>query len=91
MTVQLAVATFVHTVFINVPANMEARARRINMCLLFTNRKLPSIHSESVPRSTSKTSTYSYAEIKKKLKHILNRKRNVAQKIELSILLTFIQ
>ena len=28
----------------------------------FTNRKLPSIHSESVPRSKSKASTYSYAE-----------------------------
>ena len=27
----------------------------------FTNRKLPSIHSESVPRSRSIASTYSYA------------------------------
>ena len=30
------------------------------MDILFTDRKLPSIHSESVPRSRSKASTYSY-------------------------------
>ena len=32
------------------------------MDILFTNIKLPSIHSEPVPRSRSKVSTYSYAE-----------------------------
>ena len=32
------------------------------MGILFTNRKLPSFHSESVPRSGSKASIYSYAE-----------------------------
>ena len=45
-------------------ANMAAGARRINMGILFTNRKLPLIHSESEPRSRSKASTYSYAEKK---------------------------
>ena len=32
------------------------------MSILFTNRKLRSIHSESVPRRRSKASTYSDAE-----------------------------
>ena len=32
------------------------------MCILFTYRKLSSIHSESVTTSRSKTCTYSYAE-----------------------------
>ena len=31
------------------------------MGILFTNHKLPTIQSESVPRSRSKASTYSYA------------------------------
>ena len=30
------------------------------MDILFTNRKLPSIHSESVPRSRQNASTYRY-------------------------------
>ena len=34
----------------------------INMGILFTNRKLPSIHSEPVQRSRWKANTYSYAE-----------------------------
>ena len=37
---------------------MAAGARRINMGILFTNHKLLSIHSESVPRSRSKASMY---------------------------------
>ena len=36
------------------------------MDILFTSRKLPSIHSESVPRSMSKTSTHSYTATPKK-------------------------
>ena len=32
--------------------------------ILFTNHKLPSIHSESLPRSRSKASTDSYAKKK---------------------------
>ena len=57
----LAVGALVNGVFIIMPANMAAGARRINTSILFTNRKLPSIHSESVPRSSSKGCTYSYA------------------------------
>ena len=38
---------------------MAAGASRINMCILFTNHKSPSIHSESAPRR-SKARTYSY-------------------------------
>ena len=44
---------------------MAAGARRINIGILFTNRKLPSIHSESVPRSRPKLPkavAFSYAE-----------------------------
>ena len=45
---------------------MAAGARRINMCIFFffflTNRKLPLIHSVSVPRSRSKARAFSYAE-----------------------------
>ena len=41
---------------------MAAWARWINMGILFTNGKLPSIHSESVPRSRAKAVTYRYAE-----------------------------
>ena len=62
MTVRLAVAALVNGVFIKVQANMAARARRINMGILFTNRKLHSIHSESLPRSRSKGSAFSDAE-----------------------------
>ena len=35
-------------------------SRRINKSILFTNRKLPSIHSESIQKSRSKANTYSY-------------------------------
>ena len=50
MRVPLAVAVFVNSVFINGQENVAA-ARRINMGKLFTNNKLHSINSESVPRS----------------------------------------
>ena len=64
MRVRLAIAAFVNSVFIrmHMQANMAAGACRINMSILFTNKKLPSLHSESIPRSRSKASTYSYAE-----------------------------
>ena len=62
MRVRLAVAALVNSVFTYVQANMAAEARWINMGILFTNRKLPSIHSESVPKIRSKPSTYSYTE-----------------------------
>ena len=45
-----------------VQTNMAAGARRINMDTLFTNRKLRSIHSVSVPRSRSNARAFSYAE-----------------------------
>ena len=35
------------------------------MAIHITNRKLPTIHSESVPRSRSKARTYSYMDKKK--------------------------
>ena len=63
MRVRLGVAALANSVFINVHANKAALAHKINTCILFTNRKLPSIHSESVPQSSSKASTYSHAEI----------------------------
>ena len=63
MRVRLAVAELVNSVFINGHANMVAGDRRVNMGIIYTNRKLLSIHSESVPRSTSKANTYSYVEI----------------------------
>ena len=47
MRVQLAVATQVNDVFINVQANMAAGTHRINMGILFNNRLLHSIHSVS--------------------------------------------
>ena len=64
MRVRFAVATLVNTcsVLINVQANMAAGARRMNTGILFTNRKLRLIHSESVPRIRSKASTYRHAE-----------------------------
>ena len=65
MKVRLAVAALVNSVFINEPANTAVGTCQINMGILFTNSKLLSIHSESVPRSRSKVSKYSYA---KKLK-----------------------
>ena len=46
--VLLAVATLVNNEFINVQENM---ACRIKTGILFTNGKLPLIHSESVPTS----------------------------------------
>ena len=57
MEVRLAVAALVKTVCINIQANMAKGACRINMGIPFTNRKLPSIQYESVPRSMSKAST----------------------------------
>ena len=59
--VRLAVAVLINSVIINVKANIAAGTLRINMDILFTNRKLPSIHSESVSKSRSKASTYCYA------------------------------
>ena len=41
---------------------MAAEAPLNKYVYTFTNRKLTSLHSESVPRSMSKASTYSYAE-----------------------------
>ena len=72
MRIQLAVAVHVYSVFINVQANMAADSRRINMGTLFTNSKLPSIHSESVPRIKSKASTFNYTEIKEEPIKLIN-------------------
>ena len=55
MRVRLAIAALVNSVFINVKANMAAGTLQINMGILFTNGRLPSIHSESVTRSVSKS------------------------------------
>ena len=49
---------------------MAAGTCWINMGILFTIRKLPSIHSESVPMSRSKASTHSYN--KKKFSSLIN-------------------
>ena len=57
--------------------NMAGRARRMNKGILFTNRELPSIHSESVPRSRPKASLYSYAEKKMKLLEKKSQHRSV--------------
>ena len=62
MWVRLAAAALVNSVFINVQANLAAEARRINMGILFTNRRLPSIHYERTPRRGSKASTVNYVE-----------------------------
>ena len=51
MRIRLAVAALRNSVCINVQANMAAEARPINMGILLTNGKLPSIHSETVPTS----------------------------------------
>ena len=45
-------------------ANMAAGGRRIDMDILFTNHKLPSIHSLSVRRSRSKAIAFGCAEKK---------------------------
>ena len=58
---RLAVAALVNRVYIKVQSNMAAESRQINMGIFFTNRKLPPIHSESVPRLWSKAIAYSYA------------------------------
>ena len=50
-----AVGTLVNSVFTRYACKYGSR----------TNGKLPSIHSESVPRSWSKASTYNYAEKQK--------------------------
>ena len=61
-TVRLMVAARVNGVFINVQGIIAAGAHRTNMGMLFTNHKLPSVHSESVPRSRSKANAFTYAE-----------------------------
>ena len=43
---------------------MAAVACLINTGILFTNDKFPSIHPESVPRSSPRANTYRYAEKK---------------------------
>ena len=55
MRVRLALAALVNSVFINGQANMAAVTRLINLGILFTNHKLSSIYSVSVPRSRSKS------------------------------------
>ena len=65
MRVRLALAALAISVFINGQVYMAAVARRINMGTHFTNRKLLSIYSESVPRSGLKATTYSYTEKQK--------------------------
>ena len=62
--VQLAVGWLVNIVFTIMQANLAAGTRQINKSILLTNRKLSTIHSESVPRRRSKASTYSYAKNK---------------------------
>ena len=62
------VVTLVNGVFINSQANMAAWAHRINIVTFFTNRKLPTVHSESVSGSGSKAIVFSFAE-KKVYKH----------------------
>ena len=52
-------------------ANMATGASSINVDMHFTNRKLPSIHSESVLRSSLRENTYSYAEKKITMIHAL--------------------
>ena len=50
------------------------------MDMLFTNRKLPSIHSESVPRSGSKARTYNYAG-KKEFEHFTDLEKDSLENI----------
>ena len=61
MRIQLEVAELVNSVFINVQESMAAGAGQMYIDILFTNCKLLSVHSESVPRSRSKANTFSYA------------------------------
>ena len=69
-TMSISSSSACHSVFINVQENMAAGARRINMELLFSNLKLLSIHSESVPRCGSKASAFSHAEKKALSNHL---------------------
>ena len=57
-----AVAALVNNVFINVQEILAAGAPQIIMGILCSNRKLPSVHSESLLRRRPKDSTFSYAE-----------------------------
>ena len=50
MWVRLAVAALVNRVFINVPSNMGAGARRINMGILLTNCKLQEVGQKLKPK-----------------------------------------
>ena len=70
MRVRLAVAAGVNRIFISVQENMAAGAHWINMGILFTNCKLLSINSESVPRGESKAGTYCYAKKDTHYKHL---------------------
>ena len=56
MRIRLVVAKLVNSASINGQANIAAGARRINMSILLTNRKLLSVHSESVRSSSSEAS-----------------------------------
>ena len=57
MGVRLAVAALLNSVFINMQEYIAVGASGISIGILFTNRELPTIHSESVPRSRSKAGT----------------------------------
>ena len=59
---QLSIEALVNSVFITVQKNEVAGTGRLNMGIHLTNRKLPSIHSELVPRSRSKSVAFSYTE-----------------------------
>ena len=63
MRVRLSVAALVNSVYINLQTNtcMAAGARRINMGILFTNRKLSSFHSELVPKSKPRAIAFSFS------------------------------
>ena len=58
----LAAAALINSALINGQTNMAVWAHQINTNILFTNHKLFSIHSESVPRNKSKVRTFSFAE-----------------------------
>ena len=57
MRVRLAVAALVISI-LKCASKYNGRGPLNKHGILFTNHKLPSIHSESVPRSRSKASTY---------------------------------
>ena len=57
MGVRLTVAALLNSVFINMQEYIAVGASGISIGILFTNRELPTIHSESVPRSRSKAGT----------------------------------